>query len=861
MPLNVLAPVGSPDSLCMDLVDHFGVLAFGGVGPQRYMDFVEQNKSLWSREFVNLQRELAAVYSTFVSLKEKEGVLGFNDLISNATELLAKFPHVSFIQQYKYLQVDEFQDLSPILLRFLLQLTKSIGHSNVLALGDDDQGIYSFRSGCSPLSNFSQFSKSFPDAHLYILCDNFRNSPEIVQVSQRLISHNLERLPLHETKKMNSLGRTSPSWGPKRPVFLECGTDDEELKMIADTITRMCQVHEELSFGDFAVLARRNSGAQWISEGLTRLGLPVDALSSSKLTSIPEVTMLMSFLSIVCSEVTGDRDLLHLASSEAYRGIDLRRIGSGMNIAQKIVSMKDNDKVAAELIEDIKSFRTRVLGGQSIGTRLLVVEFLKKRGLFDKLVSPDSALSELRASRIFQFLKHIDKVEYSLDTTHAPSVVRHLHSLLVFGEKLSLDSDSFAGFNSESRPLLPGSDLSDSYLDIGDKSPAVAVTTMHRAKGLEFEFVFLPRLVENEIPGNYFNRGFPIPEGISDFLRKKTRDAQFEEERRLLYVSLTRAKSHVIMSSAKVYGGSKPGLKPSRFIDECLGENATIEAPEIITELPPVSEMLKLKVSHSKMDTYEKCPMRYHFQYVLKIPQPPTVPLVRGSAYHEGIASLAKNLMKAKPLHEFSEPVRMSLLKSMQDSFRSKWAPEVFSEEREAERAMKHCFLKLSEFMDRDLSRFQKGEIVPLHVEKNFSVVMDDDADTEVRGIFDRIDLEFPDTQKESIVIREFKTRLNPWTEQSGRTQLSLYAFAHHELFGTIPSVLRLEDIESGKTIDFGASDSDVKSAKTRVARFVASVRALKFDPAPAVSKCSVCPFNLQCTYAAVKPPPVETET
>jgi DNA helicase-2/ATP-dependent DNA helicase PcrA len=402
-------------------------------------------------------------------------------------------------------------------------------------------------------------------------------------------------------------------------------------------------------------------------------------------------------------------------------------------------------------------------------------------------------------------------------------------------------------------------DYLDDLIEAGDNPPvgdaqwdddAVSVLTIHQAKGLEFPIVFLVGLVSGRFPSN--NRADPIPlpaELVKDIVSDS--DFHRQEERRLFYVGMTRAKEDAYFTSGQDYGG-KRARKPSLFVSEALDIDASKATPERRSPLlrlsrlgdskkteasqqqelvlfPQGEEILTL--SHRKIDDFLTCPKKYKYIHLLRVPIRQHHAVIYGNAIHQAIRIFLLNRMS-----ERDTPVS-----ELHDVFRKAWQAEGFLTREHEELRLQQGLKALKAFHAAEMA----SPSIPIYVEKRFSLTMDN---IRLVGIFDRIDI----MDGEGTVI-DYKTSDVQTPDQAVRRakasrQLALYALAYQQLFGDLPVALELRfltpDVIVGRT---APTEKMLESARTDIATAAAGIRLGDFPGEPTYGACQYCAYASIC--------------
>ena len=442
-------------------------------------------------------RKLSHIYEHYISYLDKNNLVDFDDLLLLTYKILDEFDEVAknYSQKYKYIMVDEYQDTNDIQMKILKKLC--LTHNNICVVGDDDQSIYGFRG--ANIKNILEFEKVF-DAKIVKLEENYRSTPEILELANKLISYN-------KTRHNKVLKPTLPNG--KKVEILQNYNEMVESETIAKRIRSL--IKSGVSPDKIAVLYRVNALSRAIEDGLRSNNIEYKLVGGMKFYEREEIKDIISYLRLL---VNPNDDY------SFKRIVNKPRRGIGKASLDKIANMK-GDKSFFEYVtsEDI-SFVTKK-AEKSLKEFVEMVERLKTKPIMDLFFSIEDEIELLK------FYKDPDKILnlqefYGLIREHAKNGLE-LEEIL---NELSLQSDA------------------DSIED-----RAINIMTIHASKGLEFDYLFVVGLEE----------GF-FPLG----------DADIEEERRLAYVAVTRAKKELVLSYAKsrYNRGSRDFLDKSRFLTE-----------------------------------------------------------------------------------------------------------------------------------------------------------------------------------------------------------------------------------------------------------------------------------------------------
>lgn len=649
--LDYFRPLGNPTKFVGGMLQHFSRLQDEDVSPKDYLTYAGELRE-GGRLEIKKTKELANAYRTYDELKTKEGFLDFGDLITKTLKLFRERPNVlaQYRKQFKYILVDEFQDTNYAQNELVKLLAGRQG--NITVVADDDQAIYRWRGAA--VSNVIQFRKSFPKAKVISLTKNYRSSQEILDRAYDLIqNNNPDRLEVIEkiSKKLVSL----VDKGGEEIEFIHADRVENEAEEIAKTINQLTSNSvNQYDCKDIAILVRANNHSDAIMRALSRHGIPFQFLGPGRLFRQPEIVDLISYLKVLYS--LEDSVAFYRILSMEYFDIPAREIAAIGDYARKynLSLFEAAEKIGGEkvknIIEEIGK-HLKLVRKETAGQ--LLYYFLADSGLLQKMLSPQSPEAERKALNISKFFDKLKTYEVDHEDATVPAVVDWLELCAELGES----------------PLAADFDWTETN--------AVNILTAHSAKGLEFPVVFLVNLVAQRFPTLQRREQIPIPEAlIKEVL--PVGDYHLEEERRLFYVGMTRAKERLYFTAADYYGEGKRRKKISPFIYEALGNQLGSQTTRQLDNQKQLSfldykpkakpsetlvkegQVLKIDyLSYSQIETFKTCPLHYKLRYIYKVPTPVTASQSFGTTMH---AVLKDFYLKVQRGEKPTEKLILSLL-------------------------------------------------------------------------------------------------------------------------------------------------------------------------------------------------------
>jgi DNA helicase-2/ATP-dependent DNA helicase PcrA len=874
--LDYYRPLGNPTKFIHELIKHFSKLKDEDISAKEYLDFAERlkldkdidlnskvlnfksqilnpKKSLKSKEqdvasddedadkvggmeVVRIS-ELANAYHKYNQLLLDNGCLDFGDLITYTIKLLRERPNILEIYRakFKYIMVDEFQDTNWA--QYELIKILAAPQNNLLVVGDDNQSVYKFRG--ASLSNIMQFKDDYPQAKTVVLTDNYRSGQVILDVAYDFIKYNDPNTL--ETK----LGISKKLTGHKddRGVteVLSFATEQEEVRGVVAAIAEIYRA-SAVKWSDFAILVRANDTAVPYIGELTKLGIPNVFVSLKGLYYKPIIIDVLAYFKLL--------DNYH-ESSALFR----------------VLSM-DVFKIGYTDIVEINKFAHKKV--------LSTYEALKHAGAIPGL-SPESL------PKINQLLLLLEKhAEYARREKASYAMVKIILESGIIGHlDLDRDQEIFDYLNQlynhiknyeNSEPdfrlkdLLAAIEMEKEAGESGnlklayDDEDKLKIMTIHAAKGLEFKYVFVVGMVDKRFPTIAKKDKIPVPLAI---VKEKlpAGDTHIEEERRLFYVAMTRAKDRLFLTYAGDYGGAA-AKKPSKFLLEAGFEvQATAKADVGVGKSLKYNlweDMLKqdklafkqdskiylpAKFSFSQIEAYSKCPLQYKYAFILKIPSLDKPSLNFGRVMHNTLKQFFTPLVNPaifqQDLFGKQSEVKFPSREDLLDIYESAWNPEGFRSKQEREEYYKKGKAIFRGFYDKLET---DGWPNVAFLEKNFTIKMGSYA---FKGAIDRVD-SLPDGTWEIV---DYKTGSpKEKIDFNQKRQLILYKLAVEEIFQKPVSKLTFYYLENNSTVSFSATDKQMEKLREQILEIIDKIKQCRFIPTPGII-CSWCDFNGICEF------------
>jgi DNA helicase-2/ATP-dependent DNA helicase PcrA len=469
------------------------------------------------------QKRLALVYQRYQEDLHRNNALDFGDLLTFVTILFRRFPEVlrSYQELCRYVMVDEFQDTNLIQYQLIRQMAET--HHNICVVGDDDQSIYRWRG--AEVGNILNFEKDFPEANVITLEQNYRSTQNILQAANHVVRKNRYR-------KEKKLWTENPE-GDLLTFYVAEDEEEEARFVVKKIMEQLSTLKSVRSYRDVAVFYRINAQSRAIEDELVKNRIPYTVVGGMKFYERKEIKDVMAYLKLM---------------DNPSDGLSLKRI---INVPSRGIGEKTIEKIEAfsrekglPLYEGLKQaigedWLTPAVKAKMKEFIQLIEEFRKDAGF---LTLSQLTLGLLAKTEYLQRLKEEGTDEAFSKMENIDELINVMMGLEQGEEKVSLESFL------DKVSLVTDVDLYE------DKGNRVSLMTLHCAKGLEFPVVFIVGIEEGLLP--HYRRG----EEIEDM----------EEERRLFYVGMTRAKQRLFLSRAEersTFGVGRANL-PSRFLDE-----------------------------------------------------------------------------------------------------------------------------------------------------------------------------------------------------------------------------------------------------------------------------------------------------
>jgi len=852
--LNHFRRLQDPGEFISDFVKFFSRCQDELVTPEDYERFVAGlrkkyeagKKSLESdalqiaEDEVARQEELARVYRVSERLLRKRNLLTFGEQLMHAVQVLRSDSTLlqQMHEQYRYILVDEFQDTNIAQLELLWLLAGE--RRNIVAVGDDDQAIYRFRG--ASFGSFTIFLKRFcgvSDAKLgpgtkqflVSLSQNYRSTQRILRVAGEVIRHN-EKSPLLPPKTL----RTENREGEKIRIA-EFAMPEEEAYWVTSEIERLHAAGAP--WRHFAVLYRKHTHREKLVNELRRREIPfvIRKLSILSSTLVRDLLAWLRFIvvpgdNVACARLLAapywdlePRDLVRLV--ERAEKNHRRPLGDELEAAQNEAPFNTRGRLG-ELVQLLDGLRQSA-------KRCTAAELL------DELIA-GLALAPLPSDQDRYYLDRFVSFVKEWERKSEEKQLRHFIEYLAY-------------FYEAGGDICLEEEIADD---------AVQLMTVHSAKGLEFPHVFILRVSKNDFPSGVRKVVFEFPPELMKEERPKF-DFQMQEERRLFYVALTRAERQLTLSTLV-----NKRKKPSPFLDDFLA-NAKIKTldthqltPQVLLPpaletagpeanssdpaqlFPPGSEPSRaysrvalwaktfhpprpepLQLSASAIDAYDRCPMRYMFQYVWGIRGGAHAMATFGNVMHRTIKEFVAEHSKRRKV----------LLEEVHAIYEREWSAAGFIDDYHEEEYRKAGREQLAAFH----GSYCGAPADVLHQEKTFELPLEHDVI--VTGRMDQVNR----IEGNRVEIIDYKTGRPKDVKAAAKDlQLGVYALAAEEVLDLDPLRLVFYNLMTNEGVAATRDAKALKETREKIAEVADRIRARDFSATPGFG-CGFCDYKPLC--------------
>ncbi len=872
--LDYYRPLGNPTKFIHALLQHFSRCKDEAIEPNAYLEYaktVRLDGDVVDGDAKHEQKriqEIADAYHTYQQILLDNSALDFGDLLLYTLKLFRERPAIleKYRAQFQHILVDEFQDTNWT--QYELVRLLAAPRNNITVVSDDDQAIYRWRG--ASYNNVVVFARDFPTATKVSLVANYRSQQNILDCAYAFIQHNNpNRLEAQLSDGKTSLGVVTKKLvadreGAATVEYLHGVTAFDEARVVVQKILELRSANPKSDpptggphWSDFCILVRANAAADPFLRALEREGIPYQYLASRGLYAKPVILDCIAYLRlcdnyhestalyrILTTTFVGlaQNDIVALTAHAGKKNISLY---AALAIAATLGLSKEGVARCHQLSQWISRHsalaRTKPAGE-------VLYAFLNDTGYLKELtkrvqhagVGAQADIERIR--HLEQFFKKIVVFESAEVSPTTQKFLATLDFALEAGEEGALDTDTESG------------------------PDTVKVMTVHAAKGLEFRYVFIVQMVELRFPSTDRKDPIALPDALVKEIIPEG-DAHIEEERRLFYVAMTRARDGLFFTSADDYGGQRK-KRPSQFLYEAkiieksknhkstktdalsLQPAPTVASGERVTQT--ASLPLPEKFSFTQLKAFETCPLQYKFAHLLRIPVRGRFTFSFGKSIHATLQKFFQRIMDSQQnpqgdlfqsqMSKVKGQMSIPSIEELLQLYKESWIDEWY----ESKKHEQEYYAKGKKMMT-DLYKLHEGKWPhSVALEQPFTMKV---GEYTIKGVIDRIDRITKDG-KSGVGIIDYKTGNAPKDEKAvEREQLYLYQIALEETTGATLLSLTYYYLDAQKQFSFVGTAEETSALKERIRSTIDAIATSDFTATPSPQKCKNCDFKEICEY------------
>ncbi len=846
-----LKPFGDITFYVQPLIQTLSQLKRESLSPQQLKTNIKKDTHLTDKQKLKLE-EVVKFYRLYQSIMRDKGLYDFEDMINQAVNRIAEDEELALQVQEKvlYLLVDEYQDTNSAQNKLISLLSSFWGDSaNVFAVGDNDQSIFRFQ-GASRY-NFIFFKKLFTKTKTINLEINYRSQPEIISTSEAFIAD--QRRSLDSLLAINKTIRPAKKSKLKHQKIQvhHFASLTQEAWFISQIIKELLQ--HKVKASQIALIYRENKDADIYTPFFNKDKIPYVVDGQIDVMAQSGVNFLMTLVKTLHNwgNQQAENDLftcLNLPFFKLSPALVGQLFRDGYRLKTSVFKMYFNRSAHPQYrsiwqVFDVFEELKKTAGQQPLP--LLLQTLMEKTGFITYLLANKQDKHQIMF--IYAFFNQVKTWYRDRLVTSTNDLVANLQLLEDYKVKL------------EAEPLFSNSE-------------AVKLTTAHKAKGQEFDYVFIPQFIEGKWSGKRISSKIKLPQLLEADIVDQKKEKAYEEER-LFYVALTRAKKQIYITVPKHVwydGVVKPKTissfitkLPNQYIDSVSHQDNLDKLQKLLVSLLKPAEMpainpdywqeavKKIKLSPTSLNLYLKCPYKFLLTHLYKLPKIKTASLIMGSAIHKALEEWAINL-KSK------SNVGFGVVKTAYQAYLDN---EILTKT-EHGRILNEGLILLQRFYDNQLVK-QLNESRPVAVEVDYSkehIFTSDNVP--LSGKIDRVD----SAGKDKIILIDYKTGRRPTIKalsdpnQDYHRQLTFYALLveNDPLFKNKRLTFFLWFIGNRQQkpylFKFQPNQEEKDSLRLLLKDVYHQIQSLKFDRADDRQACSMCPYKFHCWPKGVLP-------
>jgi len=620
-------------------------------------------------------------------------------------------------------------------------------------------------------------------------------------------------------------------------------TQEEEVQGVVEKIVNLHKFNKDTNWNDFAILVRANSQSESFCQALEQAGIPYQFMANRGLYSKPIILDIMAYLKLIDNYY--ENSCLYRILNCPILKIEIKDLinlnywarRKSLSLFETLNKVEILGGFTSETIEQIN----RILGFIQKHSQLarektvgkMIFAFLEDTGYLKLLTQSESKNNNDSINYLNQFFRKIEEFE-----------------------KNNIDK-SVKNFKEELELILEAGDEGALQIDLNEGPEAVKIMTVHGAKGLEFKYVFIVNLVDRRFPTIERKENIELPDALIKEIIPEG-DIHLQEERRLFYVAITRAKEGVFFTSAENYGGQK-SKKLSRFLNE-IEIQSTVKNEKFIKK-PAINELKKYsqkfaikldekdeiveyalpqKFSFTQFKAFETCPLQYKFAHILRVPVKGRFTFSFGKTLHNTLYNFFQRI--SPELQTINYKLQIIHYKLLIDLYKKNWIDDWYNDKKHQEEYKKKG-LEILEFFFNSIKN-NPPKVKHLELGFNFKI-----KNYLIKGVMDRVD-----ETEDGIEIIDYKTGQSKEEGKitaENKEQLLIYQMAGQEFFKGKTLKLTFHYLNDNKKISFLGNEKDLNLLKEKIIKIIEEIKKSNFLPTPSQFKCKFCDFKEICEFSS----------